>query len=82
MPSPLSVDLRKRVVAAVSGGASCHQAAARFGVSVASASRWSARFRREAHVTPKPLGAEYRGPRGLDPDDLRAAAGDLPAPAL
>jgi hypothetical protein len=34
MPSPLSVDLRQRVVSAVSEGASCHPAAARFGVSV------------------------------------------------
>jgi transposase len=43
MPSPLSVNLRKRVVAAVAAGASCHRAAARFGVSVLSASRWSQR---------------------------------------
>ena len=32
MPSPLSVDLRERVVAAVAAGASCPRAAARFGV--------------------------------------------------
>ncbi|MCJ2125168.1 helix-turn-helix domain-containing protein, partial [Methylobacterium sp. J-077] len=43
MPSPLSVDLRERVVAAVTEGASFHRAAARFDVSVSSASRWSAR---------------------------------------
>src|SRR3954468_14947448 len=54
MPSPLSVDLRKRVVAAVAEGASFHRAAARFGVSVSSASRWSARFAQEGHVAPKP----------------------------
>ena len=41
MPSALSVDLRCRVVCAVVSGASCHQAAERFGVSVASVSRWS-----------------------------------------
>ncbi len=63
MPSPLSVDLRKRVVAAVSGGASCHQAAARFGVSVASASRWSTRFQQEGHLTPKPLGGDHSSHR-------------------
>ena len=51
MPLPLSVDLRTGVVAAISGGAYCHQAAARFGVSVASASRWSARHQQEGHVT-------------------------------
>lgn len=43
MPSPLSVDLRERVVSAAATGASCHQATARFGVSVSSASRWSDR---------------------------------------
>ncbi len=59
MPSSLSVDLRKRVVAAVSGRASCHQAAARFGVSVASASRWSTRYQQEGHLTPKPLGGDH-----------------------
>jgi transposase len=45
MRPALSVDLRERVVAAVSAGASCHQAAARFGVSLSSASRWSERYR-------------------------------------
>ncbi|WP_457107716.1 helix-turn-helix domain-containing protein, partial [Methylobacterium sp. P5_C11] len=53
MPSPLSVDLRERVVAAVAEGASFHRAAARFGVSVSSASRWSERFAQEGHVAPK-----------------------------
>ena len=45
MPSPLTVDLCERVVSAVSEGASFHQAAARFGVSVSSASRRSEQFR-------------------------------------
>lgn len=54
----LSVDLRERVVAAVSGGSSCHRAAAHFGVSVSSASRWSAWFRREGQVAPKPSGGD------------------------
>ncbi len=52
MPLPLSVDLRERVVAAVAGGASFHWAAARFGVSVSSASRWSQRFAQQGHVAP------------------------------
>jgi transposase len=59
MPSPLSVDLRERVVAAVLDGVSCHQAATRFGVSVASASRWSARMRQDGHVAPKPSGGNH-----------------------
>ena len=57
-PSPLSVDLRERVVAAVVAGASCHRAAARFGVSVSSASRWAQRFHREGQVAPKLSGGD------------------------
>jgi transposase len=63
MPSPLSVDLRHRVVTAISGGTSCHQAAARFGVSVASASRWSTRHQQEGHVAPKPSGGDRNSHR-------------------
>ncbi|MCJ2138099.1 IS630 family transposase, partial [Methylobacterium sp. J-026] len=54
MPSPVSVDLRERVVAAVTEGPSFHRAAARFDVTGWSASRWSARFAREGHVAPNP----------------------------
>lgn len=60
MPSPLSVDLRERVVAFVSGGASCREAASRFGVSAASASRWMARLRQEGHIAPEPVGGDRR----------------------
>jgi transposase len=63
MPSPLSVDLRKRVVAAVAAGASCHRAAARFGVSVSSASRWSQRSHQEGHVAPRPMGGDHTSQR-------------------
>ena len=63
MPSPLSVDLRERVVAAVVAGVSCHRAAARFGVSVSSASRWSERFRHEGHVAPRPMGGDHTSKR-------------------
>ena len=63
MPSPLSLDLRERVVAAVAEGASCHRVAARFGVSVSSASRWSERFRREGEVEAKPSGGDYASHR-------------------
>ena len=63
MPSPLSLDLRERVVAAVAEGASCHQVAARFGVSVSSASRWSERFRREGWIAAKPSGGDHASHR-------------------
>lgn len=63
MPSPLSVDLRQRVVAFVSAGASCREAAARFGVSAASVSRWTARVRQDGHVAPKPMGGDRHSHR-------------------
>jgi transposase len=59
LPSPLSVDLRERVVAAVAAAASCHRAAARVGVSVSSASRWSERFRHEGQLASKPMGGDH-----------------------
>ena len=43
MARALSVDLRQRVVDAIAQGMSRRQAAARFGVSVASAIRWAER---------------------------------------
>ena len=63
MPSPLSVDLRQRVVAFLVSGASCREAAARFGVSAASASRWAARVREGEPVAPKPVGGDRRSHR-------------------
>src|SRR3954465_7217395 len=63
MSSALSFDLRQRVVRAVQAGASRHQAAERFGVSLASASRWCGRLAREGHVAPKPLGGDQRSHR-------------------
>lgn len=58
MPTPLSVDLRQRVVAFVLGGASCREAATRFGVSAASACRWAGRMRQDGHVAPTPSGGD------------------------
>ena len=63
MPSALSVDRRTRVVSAVAAGASCHQAAERFGVSVASVSRWHRQQEGQGHVTPKPQGGDQRSHR-------------------
>jgi transposase len=60
MPSALSIDLRERVVAAMAEGASCHGAAARFGVSASSASRWAGRLRLEGRVAPRPRGGDQR----------------------
>jgi transposase len=63
MTKALSVDLRRRVIAAVAGGASCRQAAARFGVSASSAIRWHARLRLVGDASPKPQGGDRRSAR-------------------
>lgn len=63
MSKALSVDLRERVVAAIAAGASCRAAAARFGVSAASAIRWAALAREAGSVAPGPLGGDRRSAR-------------------
>lgn len=60
MSKALSVDLRERVVAAVTAGSSCRAAAVRFGVSAASAVRWAALTRKVGSVAPGPLGGDRR----------------------
>jgi len=56
MGQPLSLDLRERVVSAVSAGLSRRQAADRFGVSAASAVRWCALERDKGSPEAKPQG--------------------------
>ena len=63
MGKPLSVDLRGRVVAAVEGGMSRRAAAARFGVSISSAIRWTSLVRRTGDVRPKRQGGDKRSAR-------------------
>jgi transposase len=63
MSKALSVDLRERVVRAVSEGVSCRAAAARFGVSPSSAIRWCARLREKGSVAPGALGGDRRSGR-------------------
>jgi len=60
----LSDDLRKRVVdAVVGGGLSRNAAAKRFGVSIASAVRWVARFKAKGEIAPTPTGGDRRSHR-------------------
>jgi transposase len=63
MAKALSVDLRDRVIAAVAGGLSRRQAAERFGVSAASAIRWSALKRDVGDALPKRQGGDRRSGR-------------------
>lgn len=60
MAAALSMDLRLRVLAAIDAGASCRQAAARFGISPASAIRWAQRRRRQGDVCPQKQGGDRR----------------------
>jgi transposase len=63
MAKSLSVDLRVRVLKAISEGMSRRQAAARFGVSAASAIRWQTLAQRVGAPTPKPQGGDRRSHR-------------------
>ena len=63
MAKALSVDLRHRVVAAIAEGMSRRQAAARFGVSAASAVRWHQRFKTSGTVAPSRQGGDRRSGR-------------------
>ena len=63
MSKALSLDLRTRVLAAVAEGASHRAAAARFGVSAASVSRWRALERTQGNARPGPLGGDRRSGR-------------------
>jgi transposase len=63
MSKALSVDLRERVVKAIKAGMSRRQAAARFGVSPASAVRWFTLVQETGDVRPGPLGGDRRSGR-------------------
>ena len=56
MPKSYSADLRERVIEAVEMGASRHEAADRFEVSVSSAVRWLQRWYERRSAAPKPRG--------------------------
>ena len=65
MVRPLSNDLQKRVIAAVSKGESCRSAALRFGVAVSSVVKWSQRYRATGSVKPDRMGRQRKSV--LDP---------------
>src|SRR2546426_2323053 len=77
MPKPYSQDLRERVVRAFEAGASCHEAAATFEVSVSSAIRWVARWRQTGSVAAKPMGGK-RSPLDAHKDWLLALIASEP----
>ena len=63
MAQALSVDLRRRVVAAIKGGLSRRQAAIRFGVSAASAIRWTAQLEASGEIGPQKQGGDRKSQR-------------------
>ncbi len=58
MAAPCSLDLRQRVVAAVSRGMSCAQAAAHFAVSHSSAIRWTRPMAETGSPAVRPMGGK------------------------
>ena len=56
MARPYSQDLRDRVIGSVASGRTCRATAALFAVSVASAVKWSQRWRASGSAAAKPMG--------------------------
>jgi transposase len=56
MPKSYSCDLRERVIEMVEAGASWHEAAEHFGVSVSSVVKWMQRWNEGRSAAPKPRG--------------------------
>jgi transposase len=63
MPRALSLDLRVRVLAAVSRGLSHRRAGERFGVSAASVSRWRMLEREQGEARARSMGGDRRSGR-------------------
>lgn len=79
MAAALSEDLRIRVIRAVEGGMSRNAAARRFGVSVASAVRWTAEYLASGRTAAKPQGGDRRSARiEAQADLLRGAIKETP----
>ncbi len=78
MARPYSQDLRERVVSCVASGATCREAAARFGVGVATAVRWSHRQRMTGDVSARPMGGCRRAVLASERDWLLARIVEKP----
>jgi transposase len=60
MPAPISMDLRLRIVGAVEGGSSIHEAARRFAVSPSAAIKLMQRVRTSGSAAPDRYGGHRR----------------------
>lgn len=65
MTAPLSKSLRERIVLAIEAGESCRSVAARFGIAVSSAVKWSQRYRMSGSIEPRKMGGHRK--RVLEP---------------
>lgn len=63
MTKALSQDLRSRVIAAIDGGLSCRQAAARFGIAASTAVKWTQRWRAAGILRSRAQGGDRRSGR-------------------
>lgn len=73
-----SDDLRERVAAAVLGGRTCIEAAELFGVSIASAAKWSKRLRLTGTAAAKPMGGRRRAVLASERDWLLGRIKEAP----
>ena len=74
MGQPLSMDLRKRLLAMIDAGMSCRSAVARFGVVPSTAIRWHPQRRTSGDFAPKPQGGDMRWRRLKEQGDEILAA--------
>ena len=63
MTKPLSLDLRRRVIAAIKAGVSCRAAAARFGIAPSAAVKWRRLWLETGSVAPRAQGGDTRSGR-------------------
>ena len=82
MARAYSLDLRERVVAAVSAGASCRAVAAAYKVSVASVVKWSQRYRATGSAAAKRMGGNRPRSRSEERDGLLARLASVPGLTL
>lgn len=78
MARAYSQDLRERVVLCVASGATCREAAARFGVGVATAVRWAHRYRTTGDASARPMGGSRRAVLAGERDWLLARIVEKP----
>lgn len=78
MARPYSLDLRERVAGAVLSGATCREAAARFGVGVATAVRWARQMRTTGSAAARPMGGVRRVVLAGERDWLLARIAEKP----